>query len=119
MAVEIKGDGSTVVIVTGVETANVASPSWATTISSSRELVTVSGSEYVVDILSTTWGCDVVSGIMVGGMTYDGEYELTPTAAGEVLQTKLKTMLDDLTVNPIPYHETTNDSGGYTISIAS
>ena len=50
---------------------------------------------------------------------YGGDYEVTPSTGEQELQTRNKTMRDDVTVHAIPYHETTNDAGGYTVSIAS
>lgn len=49
---------------------------------------------------------------------YDGKYEVTPTVHGETLPTNQKFMEKDLTVNPIPIYETTNNSGGQTVYIA-
>ena len=119
MAVEIKRSGSTVTISSLPKTAVVRDvPSKVEVNSESESVSTVSVNDSA-DVFSRSWGCDVFSGIIVGGSRYEGDYEVTPTAIGEVLQTKLKTMLDDVTVQPIPYQETTNASGGYTISIAS
>lgn len=50
---------------------------------------------------------------------YTGNYSATPSAAGSILYTKHKTLSDDIVINPIPYIKATNESGGYTISIAS
>lgn len=49
---------------------------------------------------------------------YGGEYAVTPTVAGETLPTKDKVMRDDLEVRPIPFYETSNNSGGTTVYIA-
>lgn len=58
-------------------------------------------------------------GIPYGSNRYTGEYTVTPDAYDEqVLETANKTLLDDVTVQKIPYHETTNLSGGTTIVIA-
>lgn len=58
-------------------------------------------------------------GIPYGSKKYQGEYIVTPKAYEEtVLQTANKTVLDDVTVKIIPYHETSNLSGGYTVVIA-
>lgn len=49
---------------------------------------------------------------------YDGSYEVTPLAYTEqVLETTGKRMEGDVTVLEIPYYETTNESGGYTVNI--
>lgn len=49
---------------------------------------------------------------------YKGDYEVTPTLEGETLPTKQKLMEENLTVNPIPIYETSNNSGGTTVYIA-
>ena len=50
--------------------------------------------------------------------TYDGEYIVTPKPFEEqVLETKNKSMTDDVTVREIPYSEVTNPEGGKTINI--
>lgn len=43
--------------------------------------------------------------------SYEGDYEVTPTASGFIMPTKNKRMEDDVTVKPIPYYETSNVSG--------
>ena len=48
---------------------------------------------------------------------YEGEYEVTPSSSQQVLETKHKLMADDVTVREIPYYQTSNESGGYTIYI--
>ena len=48
---------------------------------------------------------------------YTGDYEITPTVDGQVLETANKTMVEDVTINPIPYEEVTNLSGGKTATI--
>lgn len=51
--------------------------------------------------------------------TYEGPYKVTPRAFDSVvLETRDKSMYDDVTVRPVPYYETTNESGGYTVYIA-
>ena len=58
-----------------------------------------------------------ISGFVnVGGMiqqeSYDGSYEVTPTIGQQILQTKNKTMVNDLTIKSIPYSESDNSAGG-------
>ena len=48
---------------------------------------------------------------------FQGEYAVTPTVDGTSVPTKDKLMEDDLTVNPIPYFDVSNTSGGTTIYI--
>lgn len=56
--------------------------------------------------------------IIVEGDNYEGPYRVTPAVSGQVLGTKYKTMTDDVTIEGIPYAETSNDSGT-TVIIAS
>lgn len=48
---------------------------------------------------------------------YTGAYIVDPRKVEQVLETKNKSMRDDVTVNPIFYAETTNISGGLTAVI--
>lgn len=50
--------------------------------------------------------------------TYHGPYEVTPTMEKQILGTKQKALLDNITVNKIPIYETSNLSGGTTVYIA-
>lgn len=50
---------------------------------------------------------------------YAGSYSVTPTADGLSVSTAGSYMEKNMTVNPIPYSETSNNSGGSTIYIAS
>lgn len=64
-------------------------------------------------------------GIGVGTQThraedpYVGSYEATPTAYEQSMPTKGKTMTRNVTIHKVPYAETTNESGGLTVSILS
>ena len=49
--------------------------------------------------------------------TYMGSYEIDPLKAAQVLPTKDKLMVDDLTVQGIYYYEVTNEQGGSTVTI--
>ncbi len=49
---------------------------------------------------------------------YNGDYEITPQKDGDVtLETGGRGMRGDVVVRAIPYYETTNMSGGYTVII--
>lgn len=48
---------------------------------------------------------------------YAGPYEYTPDFDGAVLETKNKSMLDDVTIRAIPISRTTNPQGGKTVYI--
>lgn len=86
----------------------------------SGQVVKVAAKRGAVAVRSPSYTIGVETGILSGGgMPYEGAYEVTPDADGEVLLTRSKTMRDDVTVHPIPYVETSNESGGYTVSIAS
>lgn len=50
---------------------------------------------------------------------YDGDYEVTPKTYGQTLETANKKMADDVTINAIPYFETSNESDGKTVYIAN
>jgi hypothetical protein len=56
--------------------------------------------------------------VPVASQDYMGPYSIEPDADGEILQTKDYYMKENVTVEPIPVRNTTNPSGGYTISIA-
>lgn len=42
---------------------------------------------------------------------YDGEYEVTPKIIEQVLETKYKSMSDNVVVKEIPYQEVSNPKG--------
>ena len=48
---------------------------------------------------------------------YMGAYVVDPRKVGQTLETKNKSMTDDVTVNAIYYAETSNLGGGYTAYI--
>lgn len=48
---------------------------------------------------------------------YTGSYEVTPATFEIELQTKGFRMTNNVSVLEIPYYETTNESGGYTVII--
>ena len=48
---------------------------------------------------------------------YTGEYVVRPSTDEQVLQTSNKLMSRDVLVEEIPYFETSNPSGGYTVII--
>ena len=52
--------------------------------------------------------------------TYDGIYDVIPIPfVDQTLSTSGKVLRDDVTVHEIPYSRTSNESGGFTFSIAS
>lgn len=48
---------------------------------------------------------------------YSGDYKVTPTIENQILKTKDKLMVNDFTVNAIPYSEVSNLAGGKTAAI--
>lgn len=48
---------------------------------------------------------------------YEGDYNVIPRVYQQVLETKDKLMLDDVTVEIIPLAKTINLSNGYTVTI--
>lgn len=48
---------------------------------------------------------------------YTGTYKVKPKVTEQVLLTKNKSMLDDVTVFQIPFSEVSNPSGGTTVTI--
>lgn len=55
--------------------------------------------------------------VNVGGDIYTGEYIVNPDFSGKTLETKGKTMDEDVTVEPIEVTRVSNPSGGTTIYI--
>ena len=48
---------------------------------------------------------------------YEGSYVVTPRITEQVLDTKNKSLLDDITIFQIPYASVSNPSGGSTVTI--
>lgn len=48
---------------------------------------------------------------------YEGDYNVVPRVYQQVLETKDKLMLDDVTVEIIPLSRVINSSNGYTVTI--
>lgn len=65
---------------------------------------------------------DVVEGDVLyikDATIYDGEYDVVPLAfSSTTLPTNGRKLDRDIVVQEIPYYETGNDSGGYTVYIA-
>ena len=64
------------------------------------------------------------AGVLIGRIAisgdyeeYEGEYIVTPTFFQQTLPTEDKHLSQNITINPIPYKETLNASGGITLSI--
>ena len=50
---------------------------------------------------------------------YTGAYEITPAVESQTLPTAQKLMTADMTINAIPYFETSNEHNGETVYIGS
>ena len=48
---------------------------------------------------------------------YEGDYEVTPRAEPQILETAAKKMITDLTVEGVPLERVTNSGGGFTVTI--
>lgn len=48
---------------------------------------------------------------------YTGDYEVTPKTTAQELETAQKLMMDNVTVNAIPYYEVSNSQNGKTVII--
>lgn len=83
------------------------------------ERVVIKSSGYSIKLKNVSNKVDTESNITVGGDPYTGTYTVIPSSSQQVLDTKFKSLSDDVTVTEIPYIETVNDSDGITVSIAS
>jgi len=85
------------------------------TIINNANAITDGGSTTIADAMDV-----LIAGYGHGGETYEeytGVYEITPSTSEQVLPTAQKVLTADVTVQEIPYYETTNESGGYTVII--
>lgn len=55
--------------------------------------------------------------VVIGGEIYKGSYDITPRVTAQTVPTRDKIMIDDITVQAIPYYETGNEQGGETVYI--
>lgn len=66
------------------------------------------------------WGAtEYIQTVSSDAPEYDGPHEVTPTAQEQTLATMNRLLRKDVTVHKVPYFETTNESGGVTVSILS
>lgn len=54
----------------------------------------------------------------IGGEKFEGEYIVTPKIEEQILPTKNKVLVEDMTIKSIPIYRVTNQTGGTTIYIA-
>lgn len=82
----------------------------------------------VIETTKTLKGSISSNGVLTGKLSvpqggevaeiYSGSYEVTPHVSDkQVLNTAKKLMTKNVTINPIPYSETTNSSNGKTVYI--
>lgn len=82
--------------------------------------ISVDADEFDVDIVQNDFDINFAEAIIVQGErlpNYKGSYEITPRVVEQMLETKDKSMIDDVTVNAIPYVEVSNVGGGFTATI--
>lgn len=60
---------------------------------------------------------DIYRATIEGGAPYSGPYNVVPDFNGTTLETKNKSLSDDISVEPIYVSRTTNPSGGTTVYI--
>lgn len=75
------------------------------------------GPEFDLDDMSFEPGFDVIVNTQGDVVPYTGDYIVDPDFATQILGTKEKYMLDDVTVNPIEVARVSNPAGGRTIYI--
>lgn len=56
---------------------------------------------------------------LVGGEQFEGEYIVTPKVKEQILQTRNKVLVEDMTIKAIPIFNVTNNSGGNTVYIGN
>jgi len=66
---------------------------------------------------SGTINSDITQAVVIAKDYYEGTYIVVPNFNEQKLETKEKTMRDDVTVNPIQVERTSNPQGGQTIYI--
>ena len=82
--------------------------------------MSIDGDDFNVELIQSEFDIDFAEAIIVQGErlpNYEGSYEITPRVVEQMLETKDKSMVDDVTVNAIPYVEVSNIGGGYTATI--
>lgn len=82
--------------------------------------MSIDGDDFNVELIQSEFDIDFAEAIIVQGErlpNYEGSYEITPRVVEQMLETKDKSMVDDVTVNAIPYVEVSNVGGGYTATI--
>lgn len=60
---------------------------------------------------------ELTNNITSSNEPYDGDYKIIPSITEQILETKNKYLIDNVTVTQIPYHTVSNESGGKTVTI--
>ena len=83
------------------------------------ELARKTGCSDTFDEFKVRFGAYLESGkSLIDVDTYTGQYSVTPLPNVEqILRTSNKLLREDVTIQPIPYYETSNEAGGYTVII--
>lgn len=82
--------------------------------------MSIDGDDFNVELIQSEFDIDFAEAVIVQGdrlPNYEGLYEITPRVVEQMLETKDKSMVNDLTVNAIPYVEVSNVGGGFTATI--
>lgn len=82
--------------------------------------MSIDGDDFNVELIQSEFDIDFAEAVIVQGdrlPNYEGSYEITPRVVEQMLETKDKSMIDDVTVNAIPYVEVSNVGGGFTATI--
>lgn len=111
MAVEISGVGTVVAVVGKPCVVDAGQPAYTAAVSDEPQSAIVEACGYAVDVSQADASVDVVTGVIVGGIPYSGEYEADARFSEQVFPTRMRTMADDFTVRAINYTEAPNDSG--------
>ena len=62
---------------------------------------------------------NLVTPTVIDAQIYTDDYEVTPKTYSQTLDTANKLLRDDITINEIPYFETSNEEDGITVYIAN
>ena len=78
-----------------------------------EEITPVKGVDYFTDEDIA----EIVSLVLAQISRYEGSYSVTPAVEEQTLETKEKLMTDNVTIQEIPYYDTSNNAGGTTAYI--
>lgn len=109
---------SAVTVIAGGGTANAVDVRWVGEADTRKWSTSATAEAYGADASSRTWSAKAVSTISVGGTPYGGSYAVVPTEEGQTLQTRGKTLSENITVGGIPrsYGLITWDGSTLTVS---